>query len=201
MSQSQEVWQLIGATLQSRRWNISFESHVSVRLQLLSSAQQTISNEMKRICKTDSKISCSINKTYYLWQQELYRLLPLEFMFKINDKKLDQRCIQSSNAMHPSSKPSQLFMKFKKQLLLYNIDVTSEQIIQIFVNMMNLKHTHLDTQAAILKINMLKERSLTMSDKVHLFNDMVITFSWTNKFMVNIHFTTNTIILGSGFWC
>ena len=198
MSQSQEVWELIGGAMQSRRWDTNSESHISVRLQLLSSSQQTITNDIKRISRTDSKMSSSTNQTYYLCQQELFQLIPPQFMLKINDKKLDQRHMEVMGTIGRRSNISQMLLEFRKQLLRYNINYVSDTIIQTFVNMMNFQHTSLETEAAMFKMNKIKERLLSMSDKVHLVYDMVITFNWKNKFMVNIHFTTAVINLGSG---
>ena len=56
----------------------------------------------------------------------------------------------------------------------------------------------LNTQEAIAKIDKMKQGLMNVNDKVYLLNDMLISFSWNDKFMVNVYFSINIIDLESG---
>ena len=198
MSQSTEIWQLIGTAITSRRWDRQSEAHITVKLPLVSSSQQTIINDIRRISRTDGKISSSTNKIYYLCQEELYKLLPAKFLLKVNDKKMAPRHIEILDAIDRPASISQLLTTLKREVNVYNDDHLTDQIIQIFVNMINCQHTVLDTEEANKSIDGIKQSLLSMNDKIYLLNDMVISFSWNNKFMVNVHFSTNIVNLESG---
>ena len=177
MSQSKEVWELIGQAIASRRWDVCSESHITTKLRLLSSSQQAIIKDIKRVSKTESAISCSTNKIYYICPQELYELLPTQFLFKINDKKMSARHINILQNIQRPTTISKLLTKFKNSLISHNIDNVTDTIIQIFVNMINYKHKPLDKQEASKRINVIKQGSLRLPDKVYSLIDMPLSFN------------------------
>ena len=150
---------------------------------------------MKRIWGTDSKISSSTNRIYYLCQQELYKLMDKKFLFEINNEKMNQQQVKLLKGIERQSNLYELLIKFKKELMWYDVDYITDKIIQIFVNMINYKQKKLGEREAEGRINMLKRGSLQMNNNVHALNDMLMSFNWSNKFVVYFYFTANIISL------
>ena len=103
MSKEEEICELIGNKMTACRWDVYTDTHCTVRLELLSDARQMLESHIIRIRDTDVKMSTSTDRNYYVCNQECFELMANEFLFKINEKKLNAKHIQLLNDIKPSS--------------------------------------------------------------------------------------------------
>ena len=195
MTQSKEVCELIGNKMISCRWDINAEC--CIKFELLSNARESLINDITSVSNSEAQISTTTHKMYYLCNQECFELLENQYLFKINDKKLNNEHIQLLNNLSALNL-QQLLSKFKRNMLLKNNQHLEENIINSLIRMLQRSHVTSSKAAATDRINECKRSLMQSEGSVHVINDALFSFNLKNKSVVHVYFTVNIINLSTG---